>query len=274
MKNKKLKIALATTSSFAILGLSAFALFTARDDSNWIARAGTVDIEVEALSLTNSDNVNPGDNDPTNPKDSESTTGHVFEYMVSNLGTKSVRTRHTIILTATDGEKHELLDARYLALFKGGKELVAKTYILDDDSEVTDIKNLKEGQVVKAVKYVFMGDVFDGFGDDLTKGGNAEKESLDGVVKQAENAKSVDKVYSYDFALLRGADNDYQNADFVLDVVIEAMQYRNTEESDWNTVSTVSKKFSSADVAQDYVPARDEDSEGNKLSSEFLDNQD
>lgn len=269
MKNKRLTIALATTSSFAIIGLSAFALFTARDDSDWIAKAGTVNIDVEALSLTNSENVNPGDNDPSNPKGIESTTDHVFEYKVSNLGTKSVRTRHTIILTAADGEDQSLLDARYLALFSGGKELVSKTYVLEDGSEASSVKDT---DVVKAVKYVFMGDVFDGFGDDLKDGGNAEKESLSGVVKQGDNTEGVEKVYSFDFALLRGASNKYQAADFTIDVIIEAMQYRNTEESDWNTVSTVTRKFSSADVEQNYVPARDEDSEGNPLDPEFLDN--
>lgn len=269
MKNKKLAIGLATTASFAVIGLSAFALFTARDDSDWIAKAGTVDIELDNLKLSNSDNINPGDNDPNNPKDAAKGTSHVFEYTVSNFGTKSVRTRHTILLTITDADdSSKLLDARYVGLYKSGKEIGTRTYILKDGTEVSSFKDKDE---VKAVKYVFMGDIFDGYGTSIADGGNAEKEALDGVIKADKDTNNVDEVYSYDFTLLRGADNEYQAADFKIDVVIEAMQYRNTNETDWATVTTVSKTFSSAEVINKYVPAQDEDNTGKKISSEFLD---
>ena len=257
--------------SIAILGLSVFALFTARDDSDFIAKAGTVNIDVQILSLTNSDNINPGDNDPSNPEDIEATTDHVFEYKISNLGTKSARTRQTLILTAKNPE--QTLDARFLAFFKDGEEIESKTYVLDDDTEVTSLEGIAGERYVKAVKYTFVGDTFDGLGDDISAGGNAEKESFDGIVKQSEEISEVSKIYSLDFALLRGAGNKYQAADFVIDVVVEAMQYRNTDENDWNTVSTVSRTYSTAEVGQKVVPARDEDKSGNKLDDKFIDNE-
>ena len=43
-------------------------------------------------------------------------------------------------------------------------------------------------------------------------------------------------------------------------------------EEDWETVSTVTRTFSTADVEGLFVPNRDEDSQGNKLDEEFLDN--
>lgn len=267
MKNKKMAIGLATTASFAILGLSAFALFTARDDSDFIAKAGNVNIQVDSLSMTNHTNINPGDNDPNNPEDAIEGTNHIFEYTVTNVGTKSVRTRHTIILTAED-ENGELLDARYLGLFNNDVEIITKTYILEDGTEVEELDESNE-EFVKAIKYVFLGDIFDGYGEAIADGGDAEKESLAGVIKEDDNG-IVSSTYYYDFALLRNASNKYQDATFKIDVVIEAMQYRNTNESDWETVTTVSKTFTTADVEGIYVPGMNEDSEGNPLSSEFL----
>lgn len=272
MKNKKLTIGLATTAAFAILGLSAFALFTARDDSDFIAKAGTVDIEVDDIGMTNADNINPGDNDPANPEDAVAGTEHVFEYTVSNLGNKSVRTRHTIILTALDGEDASLLDARFLGLFKNDHEIGVKTFVLEDGTEISNLDTLKDDDVITAVKYVFMGDVFDGFGESIANGGSAEKEALADVVRADEITNEVSRTYYYDFGLLRQASNIYQAADFKIDVIIEAMQYRNTTEEDWETVSTVTRTFSTADVEGLFVPNRDEDSQGNKLDEEFLDN--
>lgn len=267
MKNKKLAIGLATTTSFAILSLSAFALFTARDDSDFVAKAGNVNVEVDDLSMTNPLNINPGDNDPNNPEDAAAGTDHIFEYTVTNLGNKSIRTRHTIMLSATDSSE-ELLDARYLGLYINDEEIISKTYVLEDGTEVEELEEDEE-QMVKAIKYVFISDIFDGYGKAISDGGDAEKESLAGIIK-ANDDGIVEETYTYDFALLRDASNKYQNADFHIDVIVEAMQYRNTNESDWETVTTVSRTFSTADVEGLYVPGMNEDANGNPLDSEYL----
>lgn len=268
MKNKKVIIGLSSTLSVAVLGLGALALFTAKDDSDFKAKAGTLGIEVDDLDMTNPLNINPGDNDPSNPEDAAAGTEHIFEYTVSNLGTKSARTRHTIILTVNKGET--LLDARYMCLFNvDSDELVKKIYVLEDGTEVSNLSEIGENEFVKAVKYIFLSDIFDGVGTDVKEGGPAEKENIEGVVTEEDG--KVEKTYAYDFALLRGATNKYQDADFNIEVVVEAMQYRNTDESDWEAVTTVKRTYTTADVDGTYVPAQDEDSEGNKLDSEFLD---
>lgn len=268
MNKKKVIIGLSSTLSVAVLGLGALALFTAKDDSDFKAKVGTLGIEVDDLDMTNPLNINPGDNDPSNPTDAVAGTEHVFEYTVSNLGTKSARTRHTIILTADKGDT--ILDARYMCLFNvESDELAKKTYVLEDGTEVSSLSEVGENEFVKAVKYVFLSDIFDGVGTDVKNGGPAEKEDVEGVVTEEDG--KVEKTYSYDFALLRGATNKYQGADFNIDVVVEAMQYRNTDETDWETVTTVKRTYSTADVDGTYVPAQDEDSEGNKLDSEYLD---
>lgn len=264
--NKKQKIGLISATAVlavGIVGASSLALFTARTDSDFQAKAGTVDIELDKLDMTNPLNINPGDNDPNNPEGAVNGTEHVFSYEVANTGNKSVRTRHTIILNVDKaGASEEALDARYLALFIKDKEIADKAYVLEDGREVTSLDNVTGA--VAAVKYIFISDIMDGKGTALETGGDAEKEELTDVIK-ADASGDVEKTYTYDFSLLRDADNKYQAADIHFSVVIEAMQYRNTNESDWTEVSRVVRDYSTANVESNVVPASDENKDGDKI---------
>lgn len=262
MKKKILLIASAVAGAIVVLSLGTLALFTARTDSDFSAKAGTVTIDLKNLDITNCKNLNPGDNDPSNPDGAVAGTDHKFTYDVYNTGNKSIRTRQTIILTVDEaGDSKELLDARYLSLFNDEKEITEKYYVLKDDSVKTTIS---DNDFVKAVKYVFISDVFDGKGTDITKGGDAEKESVVNVVKQNDSG-DVKKTYSYDFSLLRNASNKYQGADINASVTIEAMQYRNTDEKDWSQSAIVVRDYSSAKVTLNVVPASNEDKTGNVI---------
>ena len=169
MENKKLIIAGSTTAAAAILGLGAFALFSDNATGGTASKAGTVDVELGDVELENAGNINPGDNDETIPetyipdpndplyKDEDGdgigdpvvipTTPHDLTFDVSNVGTKSIRTRQTLIVTCEqeiDGEK-VILDPSYLSLLiERGVELGSidglgtKTYILSDGSEVAE----------------------------------------------------------------------------------------------------------------------------------------
>lgn len=259
-KNKKIVlITCSVASALVILGASTLALFTARTDSNFTAKAGTVTVELKDLDLTNKENINPGDNDPSVSKEAVGCTPHAFSYDVYNTGNKSIRTRQTIILTADKaGTSLETLDARYLALFKDANEISSKTYVLSDNSEVSSISDTSK--TVKAVKYVFISDVFDGKGVSTEDKGDAEKESSS-TVKQ-NDAGNVTKKYTYDFSLLKEAGNEYQGCDISIDVNIEAMQYRNTTDSDWSDSAIVVKEYSKANVVLNVVPADNEDKNG------------
>lgn len=260
----KKKIALTAGSLLAIIALvagCAYALFTARTDSDFFAKAGTVRIALDNLKLTNPENINPGDNDVTNPEDATGGTEHEFTYSVANEGNKSIRTRHSIIITCDEnGESTEPLDARYFEMLVDEKEIEDKIYVLSDGSTK---KEVGTGDFVSAVKYTFYGDVMDGKGTSMKDGGDAEKEDVSGVVKQ--NGDKVEKTYSYDLAMLRTAPNKYQGCDLNIEVIVEGMQYRNTNNDDWSVVGTVTKKFSTADVNVNVVPAYDEDKNGNKI---------
>ena len=169
MEKKKLIIAGSTTAAVAVLGLGAFALFSDNAVGGTASKAGTVDVELGDVELENAGNINPGDNDETIPetyipdpndplyKDEDGdgigdpvvipTTPHDLTFDGSNVDTKSIRTRQTLIVTCEqeiDGEK-VILDPSYLSLLiERGVELGSidglgtKTYILSDGSEVAE----------------------------------------------------------------------------------------------------------------------------------------
>ena len=262
MKKKVALISGTLCGAAALIAGCSYALFTARTDSDFYAKAGTVRITLDNLALTNPDNINPGDNDASNPEGSSAGTDHKFTYSVTNDGNKSIRTRHSIVIACDkNGESAEQLDARYFVMLSDSKELADKLYILKDGSTKKDVG---KDDFVSAVKYTFYGDVMDGKGASIDNGGDAEKEDVSGVVK--ENGGKVERTYSYDLAMLRNAPNSHQGCDVNIEVIVEGMQYRNTDNDDWAIVGTVSKKLSTADVNTNVVPAYDEDKNGNKIT--------
>lgn len=257
MENKKIKlIAGSSIIAAAVLGIGAFALFTDNDNDNIKAKAGTVGVDLANINLTNSGNINPGDNDETVPstyipdpddplyKDEDKdgkgdpvpivSTPHDLTFNVSNTGNKSIRTRQTIIVTCKD-TKENVLDPSYLSLLveKGveigsNKEIEKKSYILDNGNEVTEIK---KDDKITAIKYQIISDTFDGVG----KAAELEEETT------VKNEKDVAVTsYTYLLKMDSATPNQYQGAKINIDIVIEAIQYRNTANSDWQVMSTQS----------------------------------
>lgn len=257
MENKKIKlIAGSSIIAAAILGIGAFALFTDNDNEDIKAKAGTVGVDIANINLTNSGNINPGDNDesvpetyipdPNDPlyKDEDkdgkgdpvsiNTTPHDLTFNVSNTGNKSIRTRQTLIVTCKDTEKN-ILDPSHLSLLieKGveignNKEIEKKLYVLENGEEVSE---LKKDDKVTAIKYQIISDTFDGVG-------NAAELETDTTVKNEKNVAV--KTYTYLLKMDTATPNKYQGAKINIDVVIEAIQYRNTAQSDWQIMSTQS----------------------------------
>lgn len=235
---------------------TAFAVFSGGDKSDFVAEFGTVEIGIEDINLTNADKISPGNGDRNNPDKSIGNTDHNFEFTINNKGNKSIRTRYTIVLSALNSGK--VLDASQMMLSKGGDEIADKEYLDIRGKSVS----ASSGEVA-AVKYTIEGDIFDGFGKDILDGGDAEKEGVSGGVEEDKNG-DVKKSYSFDFALLRTAKNEYQNADIHIDVVAEAMQYRNTKDSDFSDI-VVKKSYSTQEFDGDFVPSKDEDKDGEEF---------
>lgn len=242
--------------AFIILIGSAFALFSGNAKSDFIAELGTVEFELKNLNLTNSDKIAPGNGDnnyfSNSTNKEQDLVTHEFSFVGENLGTKSVRTHYSILLTA-ENNGHEL-DAGYMYLTdNNGVELENKSFLDKDGNNVSE--NFED---IAAVKYEFDGEIFDGRGKDILDGGEAEKEKAG--IEENDNG-DVEQKYSYQFVLSRDAKNDYQNADISIDVVCEAMQYRNTKNSDFEKIR-VKKTYTTKDINADLVPSKDEDKDG------------
>lgn len=296
-KAKRRSIVIALGLSLILILSGALALFTSRSSSNFKAQAGTVKIEVAGLNLTNSTNVNPGDMDPTNSSDGFTKgTPHEFSYTVYSLGTKSSRARHTILLSADKaGESTDYLDASVFKLFvhetedelfkdeiideETGIVLQGRYYILSNDTEIKSLEELDELRkeddtlFVKAVKYTWMGNIYDGLGRDIKKGGNAEKEDPENLISIVPDVKLIQEdengniceSFLFDFGMMRTASNKYQGCDINIDVIEECMQYRNTTDDDWKLVSQVDKTYSTAQAHLTTVPATNENKWGDEL---------
>lgn len=274
MPNKKLILSsIIGVTALAILGSATFATFTASTESQAITAAGTVQVDLSEIELSNAKMITPGDNDPTGDKNYTSGSSHELSYSVYNVGTKSIQTRQTIIITASsESSKKKLLDASYIRLYDGRKELEDKTYILSNGKEVT---KLKEGQSPIAVKYTFFGDSFDGSENAYVKlkqdpNGDEyyiiEKETGDESFVTADDTGDVYQTYEFDFCLAKEAPNDFQGCEFTAYVCVEALQYRNSLEEDWDDAATVVRGFSSnRKLTIDSLPSFVEDVEGEEI---------
>lgn len=255
---KKKKIAfsiLAATASAAVLVYGALAIFTARTNASMSASTGNVSIMLDAPTITNGKNINPGDNDPTLAQMKNETTAHDLAFTIFNKGNKSIRTRQTIVLSCLRKSDNTVLDARYLSLYdSNGQELNGKQYITDNN---TCKKALGSADHVKAVEYVLYSNTFDGTGNNAQI---IDDKSANTV--HANTSGSVYQDYSYHLALLKEANNKYQNAAIQATVIEEAMQYEKTTALNWSSMSQVEKTISTAQVKTSLVPAENENKNG------------
>jgi hypothetical protein len=267
MNNKKKIVAIAGTlgvAAVAVAGAS-LALFTDKTDGNIDGTAGTIDIRLDDLDLSNPDNINPGDSDPDMPKTyvptegdplfdpanpnkevEISTTEHALTFTITNDGTKSMRTRHTLVVSVKDTQGN-YLNADVFSLYEDSKELTGKSYIGADDKEYASVAEVPADVTIKAVKYVFTPDVFDGFGL------QAEKEDAS-TVKSGDKAASKD--YTYILAMDKDAKNEYQGAVVMVETLFEGMQFRNTVQDDWKVVSTETFDMTVATTSTQAAPTR------------------
>lgn len=242
-KNKSFKkkvSALALGVSGIVIAGASLALFTDRASLNTKGTAGTLGLDVKELNMTNKDNINPGDNDPEALKNTQSTTPHEITFSVTNTGNKSIRTRHTFVLNVKD-TKGVNLDPSVIEILNNEDkkvELTGKKYI-DSKGVETDTKS----NDVVAIKYVILSDTLNGIG----AGDAVEKE---------EGGKEGQQNYKYHLKMSKNAENEYQGATVNMDVVIEAMQYRNTTDDDWKEIKKETIQGTSTGQTVNAVPSK------------------
>lgn len=234
MKNsiKKRVGIIACICAVALLAGATFALFSTTDLVSQSGKVGNVQVSVTDLEVENFKNVNPGDNDPDLPEDPDDPrnpgTPHDITFTVSNEGNKSIVTRHVITVSAED------VDPTVFKIVKDGAEAVEKFYVVGD-SDLTQEEYDAQDEPATAVKYIVSSDVFDGKGTALADGGDAEKE--DGAITSDDDDVSPSASYTYSLAMSYEVNNEeYEGKGITINVEVQGMQYRNSNNSDWQTI--------------------------------------
>lgn len=277
--SKKLLIALcvAVLTVVVLIG-SAFALFTDTEQGAAQGMAGTVDLKLEVSDLENKCNINPGDHDPSNPPGSNKGTNHSLVFKVTNNGSKSVYNRNVIVLSLKDQQNKGWLDARVIRLYETtsavsdntkviGKEVAKKYYVKDDYTEIAatidgsgvDVTVLPAGAKIIAIKYVIDKDKN---GKDQVLNGDPTKPLPEVETGYTSNSAT----YHYLFSMDRTADNTYQGANIKIDIISQAMQFRNAIAGDWQTIATKSIATSASGFVVSGAPTTSQDKNGSAIS--------
>ena len=231
---KKLLIAGASTLGVAIVGFGAYAYFSDKDSETVNGTVGTVDITATDAVLSHTyngqkapDNINPGDNDPDQPgTPSRPGTDHELSFDINNLGSKSVITRSKITVTAEDRDGNAISAADLINIILSEKT-DADNYVISKLAPLTyDAADEKLVYIVGGTSDRGLVDVLNGVGD------NAERET--GV-----DVTSMTKTFDIGLEKEVGttARSVLEGATITFTVEVQAMQYRNTADSDWETLS-------------------------------------
>lgn len=228
--NNKLKVAGMGILGTALVGAGTFAFFSAKSEKTLdAAKVGTVAVEAGAELKHEGDlnNLNPGDNDKTVSATNRKGTDHEFKISVKNTGNKSVMVRNIVEVVAknSEGKEVELKD-------KEGHQVVLITDAQKSELSVGDTSVAKENRGMKgdpiALTYAKDNKSATFTSDQFALNGTEEKEGGVDI-----DAKSV----VYDLGLAKEVTNDLLAGGTIeLKIKTQAMQYRNTGDSDWKTI--------------------------------------
>lgn len=203
--------------------------------------------------------LNPGDNDNEGQPSDRPGTDHELNFKFKNVGTKSILTRAVIMVSAYDANNVRIeLDKEYDVWKKddnGGyvmnedgthatekmkgediiKQILISTYEGKKQGESVNTEGVEEQKLVnllqtegyeadQAVVYILDGDtVLNGVGDGAEQEPGVETDTVEYVIDLGMSG-DVD------------SSNPLQGGTVVITVQVQAMQYRNTDDSDWETI--------------------------------------
>jgi len=251
MANKNKIIAIGGISAAALVAVCAgsFAFFSDKADGVATATAGLVDISVDTqLNLTNSTNINPGDNDPDNPEGHRDGTAHDLSFGITNDGNKSIMTRNIITLSV-DAKGGTFLDPTVYHLLA--------TDAINASGTVADSNNRADVEVdavyygdeagnfttdkptnCKYVRYITTQVALNGHEGTIgreTEAGLATGHLENGATV-SDTGDSVD--YMYRLMMEHQTMDMYEESVLTIKVETQAMQYRNTADGTWDIVFT------------------------------------
>ena len=234
--NKKLLSALSIICAVVLLFGGVFAFFSDNALLNESAKVGKVDINVEGgLFHSNAlNNLNPGDNDPDVPTDYRSGSDHELSFKIDNLGNKSIVTRTIIEIS---GMKNDIILT----------EAELMNIILSEKQNITTITTQNNISTSDTDKYntVFPLEPIGYDNNKLTYviGGSTQNNMnyvLNGTGNDAETETGVtttSKIQTFDVGLNKDVSSEtFEGATITFKVIVQAMQYRNSGDEEWNNI--------------------------------------
>lgn len=256
--SKKLALSiLAVVTALSVMLISAYALFSDNEQGAVEGKIGTLDIDLDDVDLTNKENINPGDYDPSNPPNANDGTEHDLSFTVTNNGNKSADLRNIIVISVEkeDGTKYDptvfsLYTAKDGKYAKVGTELVVKYYkVAGSDTLVKASDFTGNTATVESIVYIPNTNVtVNGTGN------GAEVET--GITDHAAD-------FVYYLVMDRNADNAYQGLGVVINVTAQAKQHRNSNDNDWQNIMT--KTITVNGVKLNIVPGSGEHADGSPI---------
>lgn len=236
-KNKKLLSILSIVCAFIIIFSGVFAFFSDSTLLNESTKVGKVDINVEG-GLYHSDslnNLNPGDNDIDVPTDSHPGTDHELSFKIDNLGNKSIIYRTIIEVSGTKNDSTVLTEVELMNVILSEKknviELTTSNNISSSDTDKYETVCPLEPQGYTNEKLVYI------------IGGSTENDMtyvLNGIGDNAETENGItatNTIQTFDIGLDKDVtEEDLQGATLTFNVIVQAMQYRNTGDEEWNNI--------------------------------------
>lgn len=229
-KKRMMSLALVLAIGATLL-VGTTAYFTDRVSTNATATAGTVTLELDASTLETAmkdadgkDILNPGDQ-------------RVINYGLTNTGNKSVDVREKIVLTSSVAMDKAAAQAEFEIYNAADVEFVdGRGYQPKDGASPLAVRSISDNglQITYDIpEYVLNGN--EDFGDDA-------REIEDGVTTDSNDG-------AYILVFKGASSNDFQGASVTIDILAEAKQHRNTDESLWAEIATESVTFGGVDVA-------------------------
>ena len=242
--NKKLLIAGASILGCAAVGFGAYAYFFDSDLHEDEIVVGTVGVSGN-VNLNHRDsngnslnNLNPGDNDPNVPTSARPGSDHEIEITYNNTGNKSVITRTVITVTGTKADGTALTKEMLAQNILIGRNSTAgdalgntattanKRNIALESSITINDSNQNVYQVAtdnaNSNVYIINSGILSGVGSVSEK----EKDS-NGNEYASNGSLRLDLGLDYDAGI------DLLGANITIKVQVQAMQYRNTNDAQW-----------------------------------------
>lgn len=226
MKNNKKIGAVCGVAALAIVAAGTMAYFTDRAETTQSGKSGSLELALDDSALKAGLGAEDLIIDPADKVDAA--------ISVKNIGSKSMRTRSTLILESSVAMDKTADQAEYELYYADDVELVeGKGYAPKEGATPLQVRSISEDG--KKITYNL---------PEYTLNGNE-----DFAVRETEDGVDTDS-HTYDIVLVMkgSASNDFQDSTVTVSYLVEGRQFRNTD-AGWSIVAQETYTFAGEEVS-------------------------